>query len=110
MNNIHTKIAKNLSVMRRVKWLLNGTTLYTLYCSLVLPYMGYCCEIWRNTYKHRIQPLYITETCNQNAGADLGLLAAGSQSVVVICHSIYKRGSTYIRVNISWLLILQSLH
>ena len=59
MNTIHTKIAKNLSVMRRVKWLLNGNAMYTLYCSLVLPYIGYCCEIWGNIYKNRIQPLYI---------------------------------------------------
>ena len=47
--------------MRRVKWLLNGTALYTLHCSLVLPYVGYCCEIWGNTYKNRIQPLYILQ-------------------------------------------------
>lgn len=61
VNVVHTKIAKNLSVMRRVKWLLNETALYTLYCSFVLPYMDYCCEIWGNTYKNRIQPLYILQ-------------------------------------------------
>ena len=52
------------------------------------------------------------------AGADQGLLAGGSQSVVVVCHSTYEWGgegrhtcrSTYIRVNISRLLISQSLH
>ena len=49
--------------MRRVKWLLNGNPMYTLYCSLVLPYIGYCCEIWGNTYKNRIQPLYILQKC-----------------------------------------------
>ena len=46
------------------------------------------------------------------------LVSGGSQSVVVICHSIYEPGgggrhmcrSTYIRVIISRLLILQSLH
>ena len=47
---------------------------------------------------------------------DRGLLAGGSQSVVVICHSTYEPAgghmcrSTYIRVNISRLLIFQSLH
>ena len=39
VNSIRTKIAKNLSVMRRVKWLLNESALYTLYCSLILPYI-----------------------------------------------------------------------
>ena len=47
-------------------------------------------------------------------GADLGLLPGGSQSVVVICHSTYEPrevgGCTYIRDNISRLLILQFLH
>ena len=58
VNSIRTKIAKNLSVMCRVKWLLNGSALYTLYCSLIRPYITYCCEIWGNTYKNRIQPLH----------------------------------------------------
>ena len=50
-------------------------------------------------------------------GADLSLFAGGSQSVVVICHSTYEPGGgghmcrfTYVRVNVSWMLILQSLH
>ena len=52
-------------------------------------------------------------------GADLGLLAGGSQSVVVIRRSIYEPmgdgtthvcHSTYRRVNINQLLIFQSLH
>ena len=52
-------------------------------------------------------------------GADLGLRAGvGSQSIVVICHSTYEPSggggrhmcrSTYTGVNISRLLILQSL-
>ena len=54
VNSIRTKIVKNLSVMRRVKWLLNESALYTLYCSLIRPYITYCCEIWGNTYKNRI--------------------------------------------------------
>ena len=50
------------------------------------------------------------------SGADLGLFAGGSQSVVVICHLLTNRGGgrhmcpfTYVRVNVSWLLMLQSL-
>ena len=58
VNSVRTKIVKNLSVMRRVKWLLNESAMYTLYCSLILPYITYCCEIRGNTYKNRIQPLY----------------------------------------------------
>ena len=47
--------------MHRVKWLLNKSALYMIYCTLVLPYISCCCEIWGNTYKTRIQPLYIIQ-------------------------------------------------
>ena len=40
---------------------LNNSALYMIYCTLVLPYISYCCEIWGNTYKTRVQPLYITQ-------------------------------------------------
>ena len=49
LNSIPTKIANNLSVMRRVKWLLNKSALYTLYCLLILHYIKLCYEIWQNT-------------------------------------------------------------
>ena len=58
---IRHKMSKNLSVMHIVKWLLNESALYMIYCTLVLPYISYCCEIWGNTYKTRIQPLYIIQ-------------------------------------------------
>ena len=48
---IRHKMSKNLSVMHRVKW----------YCTLVLPYSSYCCEIWGNAYKTRVQPIYIKQ-------------------------------------------------
>ena len=43
---IRHNMSKNLSVMHRVKWLLNNSALYMIYCTLVLPYISYCCEIW----------------------------------------------------------------
>ena len=51
---IRHKMSKNLSVMNIVKWLLNKCALYMIYCTLVLPYISYCCEIWGNTYNTRI--------------------------------------------------------
>ena len=38
-----------------------SSALYSLYCTLILPYLSYCCEIWGNTYKSRIYPLYIMQ-------------------------------------------------
>ena len=56
---IKTKVAKNVSIMNRVKHCLICSALYSLYCTLILPYLNYCCEIWGNTYKSRIHPLYV---------------------------------------------------
>ena len=47
--------------MQRVKHLLINSALYSLYSTLVMPYLNYCCEIWGNTYKSRIQPLHIIQ-------------------------------------------------
>ena len=41
--------------------LLIKAALYSLYSTLVMPYLNYCCEIWGNTYKSRIQPLHIIQ-------------------------------------------------
>ena len=51
------KLAKSMSIIYRAKSKLNSSSLYTLYCSLFLPYLTYCSEIWGNTYKSNIQPI-----------------------------------------------------
>ena len=51
INRIKNKNSMNVSVMYRVKHLLTSSALYPLYCSLILPHLNYCCEIWGNTYK-----------------------------------------------------------
>ncbi len=56
------KMSKKLSVMHRVNWLLNKSALYMIYCTLVLSYISYCCEIWGNTYENRIQHLSIIQS------------------------------------------------
>ena len=61
INHIKSKISKNVSIMRRVKHLLIDSALYSLYSTLVMPYLNYCCEIWGNTYKSRIHPLHIIQ-------------------------------------------------
>ena len=49
--------------MRRVKHyiVMINSALYSLYSILVMHYLNYCCDIWRNTYKSRIQPLHIIQ-------------------------------------------------
>ena len=38
-----------------------NSAFYSLYSTLVMPYLNYCCDIWGNTYKCRIQPLHIIQ-------------------------------------------------
>ena len=61
INHIKAKFQKNVSTMRRVKHLLINSALYSLFSTLVVPYLNYCCEIWGNTYKSRIQALHIIQ-------------------------------------------------
>ena len=58
---VRNKVAKNVSVMNRVKHVLTSSALYRLYCTLVMPYLTYCCEVWGNNYKTRIQSLFILQ-------------------------------------------------
>ena len=34
---------------------------YVLYCSLILPYLSYACEIWGNTYKSQLHTLMLLQ-------------------------------------------------
>ena len=61
IKRIKNKIARNVSVMNRVKHLLNSHALHSLYCTLIMPYLNYCCEAWGNTYKNRINPLHMLQ-------------------------------------------------
>ena len=61
INIVRNKIAKNVSVMNRVKHVLTSSALYSLYCTLVMPYLTYCCEVWGNNYKTSIHSLFILQ-------------------------------------------------
>lgn len=54
---LYSKLAKSIGVLAKAKHVLNSESLYVLYCSLVLPYLSYCAEIWGNTYETNIDPI-----------------------------------------------------
>ena len=58
---VRNKVAKHVSVMNRVKHVLTSSALCSLHCTLVMPYLTYCCEVCGNTYKTRIQSLFILQ-------------------------------------------------
>jgi len=69
MKNCHGLIilmlfVKNVSktviyVIYKVKHMLENNHLYMSYGSLILPYLSYACEIWRNTYKSQLHTLML---------------------------------------------------
>ena len=48
---VKSKLSKTIGIIYRASNFFNQSSLFTLYCSLFLPYMTYCLEIWGNTYK-----------------------------------------------------------
>ena len=64
INIVRNKVAKNVFVMNIVKNVLTSSALYSLYCTLVMPYLTYCCEVWGNNYKSRIQSFFILQKKN----------------------------------------------
>uniref|UniRef100_A0A3Q3J5Q4 Reverse transcriptase domain-containing protein n=1 Tax=Monopterus albus TaxID=43700 RepID=A0A3Q3J5Q4_MONAL len=55
---IHNKLAKSISILARVKNIVDQKSLHTLYCSMFVPYLDYCVECWGNTYKSALWSLF----------------------------------------------------
>ena len=54
---VTTKLSKSIAIMYRTSVMLNKDYLRLRYCTLFLPYLSYCVEIWGNTYKTTLKPL-----------------------------------------------------
>ena len=49
-NTVRIFFSKASVMIYRANCLINHDVMHLLYCSLFLPYIYYCCEIWGNTY------------------------------------------------------------
>ena len=58
---VSSKVSKSIGIICRLKFLLNKSTLKTLYFSLVYPYLFYGAIIWGNTYNSRLERLRILQ-------------------------------------------------
>ena len=52
INAVCKNVSRNIYVIDKVKHIVENNHLYMLYCSLILPYLSYTCEIWRNTINY----------------------------------------------------------
>ena len=58
---VKNKLTKCLAVLYKARISLNYDAMSMLYNSIFLPYLSYCAEVWANTYKSKLNTLYITQ-------------------------------------------------
>ena len=58
---INNKISKSIAIIYKASKILKTDSLYTLYCSLFLPYLNYCAENWGNTYESNFNKLFLKQ-------------------------------------------------
>ena len=58
---VKSKLSKTLSIIYKASKLINYEGMLTLYCSLFLPCLTYCCEIWGNTYATNVNCIYVIQ-------------------------------------------------
>lgn len=58
---IKSKVCKSIGVLYQVKDVLDCFSLHMLYNSLILPYFGYCTEVWGNTYSSNTRSLFLLQ-------------------------------------------------
>ena len=58
---VKSKIVKSMAVLYKIMDKLGVGSLKLLYSSLVLPYIKYCIEVWGNTYKSNVHPIYVLQ-------------------------------------------------
>lgn len=61
IDNLKRKISKTIAILHKVKYSVNKKSLHTLYCSLLLPYLTYCVEVWGHTFKSIIHSVFILQ-------------------------------------------------
>ena len=65
IDTLKRKLSKIIAILYKLKGLINKESLQTLYCSLLFPYLIYCVEVWGNTYKTIIHPIYMLQKKKQ---------------------------------------------
>ena len=58
IQSVKSQLAKTMSIINKAKFFLKASALIILYFSLFLPHIDYCSEIWGNTYRTNLMPLF----------------------------------------------------
>ena len=57
VSKVSKKVSQKIGILRRLKAYVNENTLLTLYNSMVLPILDYCCIVWGNRFKEDTERL-----------------------------------------------------
>ena len=58
---VKTKLNKCIGVIYKASYVLDTNALRLIYCSLYLPYLSYCCEVWGTSYKTATENIVISQ-------------------------------------------------
>ena len=61
INAVKSKVSRAIGSMYRIRDKVDESTLLTVYNTLILPHLSYCCEIWGNTYNSRVKDLVLLQ-------------------------------------------------
>jgi len=61
INQIASKIAKNVGILTRIAYILTRPTRLNLYYTLAYPYLTYCNLVWAGAYATRLSKLVILQ-------------------------------------------------
>ena len=54
-------MSKIIAILNKTKYILCQKSLYLLYCSLIVPYITYCVEVWGNAYITNTTPIFLLQ-------------------------------------------------
>ena len=61
ISKVKGKLCKSVAILFRCNRLINENALRTIYCSLFLSHITYCCEVWGTTYKTNLKCLCLLQ-------------------------------------------------
>ena len=61
IDDLCTRLSRTTGVLRRLNFILPRHVLISLYNTLVLPHLTYCCMLWGNGFKTHLHKLFLTQ-------------------------------------------------
>ena len=59
--NVSKKVSKSIGVIYKSRFCLSSSSLLTLYCWLVYPYLVYCVSVWESNYHSNLNCIFLLQ-------------------------------------------------